>query len=140
MATAGTSRTPAQLFALVFGAVYVLIGVAGFFVTGFDDFAAKDFTEELVIFPVNPLHNIVHLAIGALWLGSAAKHESAKSVNTLVGAVYLLVAILGFFGALKFLAIEDAGSTDNFLHLASALLALYFGSAGAESTAPATTT
>jgi hypothetical protein len=57
----------------------------------------------------------------------------------LIGAVYLLVAILGFVGALKFLAIEDAGSTDNFLHLATALLALYFGSAGAEGTSPAAT-
>jgi hypothetical protein len=127
------------LFALVFGAVYVLIGIAGFFVTGFDDFAAKDYSEELILFPVNPLHNIVHIVVGALWLGAAGRHESAKNVNLLIGAVYALVAILGFFGALKFLAIEDAGSADNFLHLATALLSLYFGSAGAESASRAAT-
>ena len=127
------------MFALVFGAVYVLIGVAGFFVTGFDDFAAKDYSEELLIFPVNPLHNIVHIAVGALWLGASARHGSAKSVNMLIGVVYGLVAILGFAGALKFLAIEDAGSADNFLHLATALLALYFGSTGAEATSRAAT-
>jgi hypothetical protein len=137
MASTGTTRSPAQLFALVFGAVYVLIGVAGFFVTGFDDFAAKNYSEELLLFPVNPLHNIVHLVVGALWLGAAAKHEAAKSINMLIGVVYAVVAILGFAGALKFLAIEDAGSADNFLHLATALLAIYFGSAGAEAAAPA---
>ena len=139
MASTGVStRSPAQLFALVFGAVYVLIGLAGFIVTGFDDFAAKNYSEELILFPVNPLHNIVHLAVGALWLGSAARHQSAKAVNMLIGVVYALVAILGFAGALKFLAIEDAGSTDNFLHVATALLAIYFGSAGAESTSTTT--
>ena len=139
MASGATTRSPAQLFALAFGAVYVLIGLAGFIVTGFDDFAAENYSEELILFPVNPLHNIVHLAVGALWLGSAARHQSAKAVNMLIGVVYALVAILGFAGALKFLAIEDAGSADNFLHLATALLAIYFGSAGAESTAKTAT-
>ncbi|MGH2753207.1 MAG: DUF4383 domain-containing protein [Actinomycetota bacterium] len=135
MATAAGSRTPAQLFALVFGAVYLLVGIAGFFVTGFDNFAGETYNDELIIFPVNPLHNLVHLAIGAVWLGSAARHDTAKSVNLLIGAAYALVALLGFVGVLNFLAIEDAGSADNFLHLATALLAIYFGTAGAENTA-----
>jgi hypothetical protein len=126
------SRTPAQTFALVFGVVYLLVGVAGFFVTGFDDFASKVYDEELILFPVNPLHNIVHILIGAVWVGSAARHDSAKGVNMLIGVAYALVAVLGFAGVLKFLAIENAGSADNWLHLASAALALYFGSAGAE--------
>ena len=139
MASTTSTRSPAQLFALVFGAVYAIIGIAGFFVTGFDDFAAKNYSEELLIFPVNPLHNIVHLGVGALWLGAAARHDSAKAVNMLIGVVYAVVAILGFAGALKFLAIEDSGSTDNFLHLATALLAIYFGSAGASASSPAAT-
>lgn len=133
MATAARNgKTPAQAFALVFGAVYLLVGLAGFAVTGFDNFAGKTYDDVLILFPVNPLHNIVHIAVGALWLGSAAKHASAKSVNMLIGVVYALVAVLGFAGVLKFLAIENASSADNFLHIASAALALYFGSAGAE--------
>ena len=139
MATSAGSRTPAQLFALAFGAVYLLIGIAGFFVTGFDNFAGETYNDELIIFPVNPLHNLVHLAIGAVWLGSAARHETAKSVNMLIGIAYALVALLGFVGVLNFLAVEDAGSADNFLHLATALLAIYFGTAGAESTTGTTT-
>ncbi|MEA2461016.1 MAG: hypothetical protein QOH90_1193 [Actinomycetota bacterium] len=136
MATAGTAntRTPAQTFALVFGVVYLLVGIVGFFVTGFDGFAAKSYGEKLILFPLNPLHNIVHVAIGALWVGAAAKHASAKSVNMLIGVVYALVAVLGLLGVLKFLAIKDAGSADNYLHLATAALAIYFGSAGAEGT------
>ena len=125
-------KTPAQTFALVFGVVYLLIGLVGFAVTGFDEFAGQTYNEKLIIFPLNPLHNIVHIAVGALWLASSSKHSSAKSTNMLIGIVYGLVTILGFAGVLKFLAIEGAGSADNFLHLASSLLALYFGSAGAE--------
>ena len=123
--------TPAQTFALVFGVVYLLVGLVGFAVTGFDNFAGETYDDKVILFPVNPLHNIVHIAVGVLWLVSSGKHASAKSTNMLIGVVYGLVTILGFAGVLKFLAIQNAGSADNFLHLASSLLALYFGSAGA---------
>jgi hypothetical protein len=119
------------MFALVFGGVYLLVGIVGFFVTGFDGFAAEIYGDKLIFFPLNPLHNIVHVGVGALWLFSASRHETAKGVNLLIGAVYGLVAILGLAGALNFLAIEDAASADNYLHLATAALALYFGTAGA---------
>src|SRR5918999_867818 len=142
MATATTTaRTPAQTFALVFGVVYLLVGVAGFFVTGFDNFASETYDDKLLVFPVNPLHNIVHILVGAMWIGGSRTHASAKSVNLLIGVVYVLTAILGFAGVLTFLAIEDVGSADNWLHLVSGLLSLYFGTmgAGAATTAPADT-
>ncbi len=138
MATASSARTPAQTFALAFGVVYLLIGLVGFAVTGFDGFAAESYNEELVIFALNPLHNIVHIAIGGLWIGSSRTHQAAKSTNTLVGAVYGLVFLLGLLGVLKFLAIEDAAEPDNYLHLVTAALALYFGTAGAEGRGRAT--
>ncbi|MPZ68741.1 MAG: DUF4383 domain-containing protein [Actinobacteria bacterium] len=132
------NKTPAQIFALVFGVVYLVMGLLGFAVTGFDEFAGKGVGEELIIFPVNPLHNIVHLGLGAVWLGAAGKHASAKSVNLAFGVVLGLFFVLGMVGALEFLAIKDAGSTDNYLHVATAALALYFGSVGAEGPARAT--
>lgn len=131
MATRAVKKSPAQTFALVFGAVYLLVGLVGFLVTGFDNFAGKTFDDKLIIFSLNPLHNIVHIGVGALWLFAAAKHATARGTNLLIGTVYGLVTILGFAGALGFLAIKDASAADNFLHLASAGLALYFGTAGA---------
>ncbi|MGH2787168.1 MAG: DUF4383 domain-containing protein [Actinomycetota bacterium] len=125
-------RSSAQHFALIFGIVYLLIGVLGFPVTGFDDFAGKTYNDELVIFPVNPLHNLVHLALGALWVTSAGRHDRARQANLLIGGTLGLVTILGAFGVLRFLAIESFGSPDNFLHLVTAALSLYFGTAGAE--------
>ena len=56
-------RSPAQLFALVFGAVYILVGALGFLVTGFDDFANRT-GEAFILFGVNPLHNIVTSPLG----------------------------------------------------------------------------
>lgn len=139
MATAagrtGGARSPAQTFALVFGAVYLLIGLVGFAVTGFNDFAAFS-TEELIIFHINPLHNLVHIAIGALWISAASDHSKAKSVNTLIGVVYLLVALLGFLHTpdkvMEWLNIHEASDPDNFLHLVSGAAGLFFGTAGAE--------
>ncbi len=131
-------RTPAQLFALVFGVVYMVIGLIGFAITGFDDFAGKTFDDQLIVFALNPLHNIVHIGLGAVWIGAAAKHSTAKSVNMMFGVVLLLVFALGMAGALKWLAIENAGSPDNYLHIATAALALYFGSVGAQGPARAT--
>ncbi len=124
-------RSPAQLFALVFGAVYILVGVLGFLVTGFDDFANRT-GEVLVLFGVNPLHNIVHIAIGAVWVVSAAKHNSAKAVNTAIGAVYLILGILGLVD-LGILGFINHNTADGWLHVVSGALGLFFGTKGATS-------
>ncbi|MFP5298548.1 MAG: DUF4383 domain-containing protein [Actinomycetota bacterium] len=126
-----TSLSPAQIVALGFGVVYMLIGLVGFAATGFDGWIAQNYTEKLLLFPINPLHNIVHIALGVVWMFSASTHAGAKRINQLLGVVLLAVAALGFLGVLKFLAIEKATSPDNFLHLVSALVALYFGTIGA---------
>lgn len=130
MATTTSNQTPAQMFALGFGVVYLLVGLVGFAVTGFDQFASET-GEVLILFEINPLHNIIHIAVGALWLGASSKHSSAKSINTLIGAVYLAFAVLGFAGALD--TIISHNTSDAFLHLVSGGLSLFFGTAGAES-------
>ena len=59
--------SPNRLLATVFGAVYLLVGIVGFFVTSGIGFFATE-GRNLIIFEVNPLHNIIHLAIGAALL------------------------------------------------------------------------
>ena len=47
---------------------------------------------------VYPLHNIAHLLIGAaLLIAGLTRAAAAKAVNITVGAVYLLLGIVGFF-------------------------------------------
>jgi hypothetical protein len=118
----------ARRFALVFGAVYVAVGILGFIVTGFSGFAATS-GDKLLLFGVNPLHNLVHIAVGAVWLIASRKESTARLVSALIGAVYLLVGVLGLFlaGGTSELNILNLNHPDNLLHFASALLALYFG-------------
>lgn len=117
-----------QRFGYVFGAVYVLVGLLGFAVTSGVGFASPD-GANLIVFEVNPLHNIVHLLVGGLLIGGArAGADPSRSVNMLVGAVYLLVGLLGFLlvgnDSLNILALNGA---DNGLHLVSAIAALAVG-------------
>jgi hypothetical protein len=124
--------SPAQRFALLFGVVYLLVGAVGFAVTGAHDFAGMNH-EKLLIFAVNPLHNVVHLALGLAWLASVARHRAARVANVAIGVVLGLVTVLGFFGGMGMLGMSGLADPDNFLHLATATLALYFGTAAAES-------
>jgi hypothetical protein len=48
-----SDRHPAQWLALVIGAVYTLVGVVGFFVTGFDGFAEPSGELLLGVFEIN---------------------------------------------------------------------------------------
>ena len=141
MATAArTGRTPAQTFALVLGVVYLAVGIIGFAVTGFDGWFSESFNEELLIFPLNPAHNVVHLLIGAVWLWASRTAATARAANLGIGIAYLAVFLLGLLGALKWLAIESGiDAPDQLLHLVTGGLAVYFGTAGAGTRArPAT--
>ena len=119
--------SPNRLLATGFGAVYLLVGILGFFVTSGLGFAGTQ-GNNLIIFAVNPLHNVIHLAIGAvLLIAGLSSTAAAKGVNTAVGAVYLLVGILGLFLLGSSLNIIALNGADNVLHLASAVVLLGVG-------------
>lgn len=112
-----TNRTVAGLF----GAVYALVGLAGFLVS--ETFAGTD-DDTLLGFEVNHLHNVVHLAIGLALLAASRAHRSARAANLAVGASYLLLAVIGPFlddTDANIIALNDP---DHVLHLLSGLLLL----------------
>ncbi|TFC09460.1 DUF4383 domain-containing protein [Cryobacterium algoritolerans] len=120
--------SPNRLVATVFGAVYLLVGLLGFAVTGGISFIATEGGLLLGLFAVNPLHNVAHLLIGAaLLIAGLASVPAAKAVNTTIGAVYLLLGIVGFFIASTALNILALNTPDHFLHLASAIVLLGAG-------------
>jgi hypothetical protein len=125
-----STRTPGQLYALVIGAVYLLVGVVGFFFAS--EFTEGSSDDQFIIFRLNHLHNLVALGVG--WLAASRSASAAKSVNTLFGSVLLLVAILGLTGidlTHTLLNITESTDPDNFLHLITGGVALFFGSVGA---------
>jgi hypothetical protein len=120
--------SPNRLIAVIFGAVYILVGLLGFAVTGGVSFLATKGGMLLGIFMVNPLHNVAHLLIGAaLVIFGLVSVRAAKGVNTVVGAAYLLLGIVGFFLVGTAANILALNTFDHFLHLASAILLLAVG-------------
>ena len=111
----------ARSFAIVFGAVYLLVGLLGLVLP----------SPLLGIFGVNLLHDIVHLAVGGLWLAAAFagvfRADSPRRASQLIGIVYLVVAVLGFALPDLMYRLLVIDMPDNFLHLGTAVLALYFG-------------
>ena len=136
----GITRTPSQLFALVLGDVYVIVGVVGFFVAS--EFTKGTADDQLVIFRLNHLHNLIHVVLGIGWLGASRSPDLSKSINTVFGVVLILVAILGFMalGLMHtVLNVTESTDPDNFLHVLTGGLSLYFGTAGAGEVRAATT-
>ncbi len=119
-------RSVNQTVALVFGIIYLLIGILGFFVTKFENFATYNTDKLLGIFQINPLHNIVHIVIGLFLLGAGRGHRAARGANMTVGIAYAVVFLLGLVlvgkhTSANFLALNGA---DNVLHIATALVLL----------------
>lgn len=128
--TASGNRSNAQLFALAFGVVYIAVGLIGFAITGLNDFASES-GATLLVFDINPLHNIAHLGVGALLLAGSRSHDAAKSINLVVGIVYALLGVLGLAGGILVEDLLNNNTADTFLHLGTAALAIFFGTAGA---------
>ncbi len=116
----GVTRT----LALVVGIIYTLLGILGFFITGFENFAAET-DKTLLGFEINPLHNIVHLVIGLAGLALSRTLATARTYGWLLAIGYGAAFIYGLFAVgnsdLNFLSLN---TTDNILHLVSTLVGL----------------
>lgn len=127
------TRTLNQTVAASLGAVYVLVGLLGFAITGDVNFAGDHGAHLLGIFEVNPLHNVVHLGVGVALLTASSRPRAAAGTNAVIGAVYLLVGALGPLvsgSAADLLALNAA---DHLLHLGSATALLVVGVRGLRS-------
>lgn len=118
--------TLAQKFTKVVGGIYVTIGVLGML-----PFLGGTFTQDgsnfLGIFGVTLVHNLVHLAIGALFLVSSSSNANAIQMSIAIGVVYVVVGLLGIFGAGIIIDLLNLNAPDHFLHFFTGLLALYIG-------------
>ena len=119
------SRTWPEYAVIALGVVYLLVGALGFAVTGGMGFASRDGGELLGVFEVNPLHNIAHLAIGAALVGAYLSGRRAViAIAAVVGAVYLLLAVVGPFVVGTDANILALNAPDHWLHLGSAIVLL----------------
>ncbi len=129
----------AQRVGPIIGGFYVVIGIIGFFVTGFDNFV-QNTPDELLGFSVNPMHNLVHLAIGALLIvmSTAFSPPVAEGVVMGVGLFYVVAFVIGVAAPdnLTIISMYGPGDLENFNHIVNGVLLLTVGllsSAGTQS-------
>jgi hypothetical protein len=121
--------TTIQRVAQVFGAVFILIALAGFVWDGGLTMTATMGPEQprlFGIFPINILHNVVHLAFGIWGLAASRTFGAAKTYAIAAGAIYLLLAVLGFVAPTMF-GLVPIGGNDIWLHALLAVALLGFG-------------
>ena len=106
----------ARTVAAVFGAVYLLAGIVGFILE----------SPLFGLFEVNALHNIVHIALGALLLYASTSTPMATTAIRGVGALLVVLGILGFIVP-DGLGLVPLGGNDIWLHLASGAILLVGG-------------
>lgn len=120
-------RTPAQVYALVFGVTLLVVGIVGFFVDSSFDAGSGVQGDDLVIFEVNGWHNLVHIATGLLGLALMGRADTARLYALGFGVVYLAVTIWGFIDGSDVLGLIPVNSADNWLHVAIALTGILAG-------------
>ena len=134
-------RSPAQVYALVIGLTLVAAGILGFFYSA--SFSSGDGTERdalLGILDVNGWHNVVHIVTGALGLLVASSYDGSRGYALGLGAVYLLVALLGFLAGDgdEIFNLIPVNTEDNVLHLLIGVAGLSAGLATPGVPAPST--
>ena len=112
-----------QLAALTFGIVYTLVGIVGFFITGFDNFFGHT-GEKLLIFQINPFHNVVHLVIGLAGIALSRSLAGARTYGWLLAVGYGAAFVYGLFAIDQSWDFLHLNWADNILHVVTALAGL----------------
>jgi uncharacterized protein DUF4383 len=115
-------RTVAQGVSLLAGVGFLLVGILGFVQGGMSMEADPNVAPKLLgLFPVNLLHNCVHLVFGAWGLAAARTHAAARAYCRIAGVIYLCLTALGYFSPTGF-GFVPLGGADVLLHLALGLM------------------
>jgi hypothetical protein len=121
-------KSTAQRGALIFGVVFLLVGILGLFVPNGMSMAADMETSGklLGLFPVNLLHNLVHLAFGVWGIVASRSHAAARTFGRVGAAVYALLVVLAFVDPTTF-GLVPIGGHDIWLHAVLAAGLAYIG-------------
>lgn len=110
--------------AIILGIILVVVGILGFIPNPIV------YSDPTALFNVNLAHNIVHIVSGLFLLAGAFTELGSAMALRILGIVYVIVALLGFFGpgdSLLILSFVSNNAADNWLH---AVLAVVFLAAG----------
>lgn len=108
-------KTLSQRVALIFGVVFILVAILGFIAPG--GMAMGLGGMLLGLFPVNLLHNVVHLLFGVWGIAASRTAPAARTYCRFGGLIYIVLTILGFVAPTTF-GLIPIGGNDVWLHLA----------------------
>jgi hypothetical protein len=122
-------------FALIFGIVFLAVGIAGFVPQlvqpaegGSMNMGGQDMGMLLGMFPVNLYHNAVHILFGLWGLAASRSASGALTYARGVAIIYALLTVLGLIPATEnLLGMVPLYGNDIWLHGALAIVAAYFG-------------
>jgi hypothetical protein len=125
-----------RYFSLVFGLIFLIVGILGFVPSLMTPPAPQGpamavgsyYGYLFGLFPVNALHNLVHILIGlwgiAAWRTFAASRVFARGL----AIIYIVLAVFGLIPGLNTLfGLVPLYSHDIWLHAVTAVIAAYFG-------------
>jgi hypothetical protein len=125
-----------RTFARVWGILFLIIGIGGFIPGLMTEHDHPDVTMEaglgleLGLFPVNLLHNLVHLVFGVWGLLSGRDAGSARSYAKATAVIYAVFVVMGLIPAARLwttFGLVPLYGNDVWLHVILAAGAAYFG-------------
>jgi hypothetical protein len=120
--------TTVQRVAQIFGIVFILVAIIGFMATGMGNMEADPAVAPQLVgmFPVNVLHNVVHLLLGIWGLVASRTFGGARGYARIAGVLYLLLAAVGYFVPNGF-GFVPLGGNDIWLHAVLGLVLAVVG-------------
>ena len=124
---------PRTRVSFLVGIAFLAIALIGFLTTGTNMEATMEHAPRLLgLFPVNLIHNLVHLAFGIAAVWAAKSAGAARAFLRIGGTLYLGLGLLGLIAPTTF-GLIPIGGHNVWLHLALGFVMALFGF-----TAPAT--
>jgi len=118
----------AKKIALTVGIIFIIVGILGFI--------SNPLVGDGALFHTDHTHDAVHLITGiVILIAGMGSAQAARMTLKVVGVVYLLVAIIGFFslgedGTGSVLGLIGINSADNWLHVVLGVVLLALGFKG----------
>ena len=89
--------TTVQRLAQILGVVFLLVAIIGFVASGSSMEADPEMAAKILgLFPVNLVHNGVHLGFGIWGLLASRSFDGARNYGIIGGVLYLILAVLGY--------------------------------------------
>lgn len=116
--------TAGQWLTLVLAFTFLVVGVAGLAVNGFNDWFDHDTGETVLGFEVNPFHDLVHLAFGVVGLVAWRTAAWSRAYGVALAVGYGAAVVYGIAALGEAWDVLSLNAADSWLHAGLAVAGL----------------